>query len=62
MQPTRSGVSLLLAMSGQSEPSFGMSEKRRFADVTACTANDDAKAIWTTANLVADLRMGDKKN
>ncbi len=43
MQPTRSGVSLLLAMSGQSEPSFGMSEKRRFADVTACTANDDAK-------------------
>ncbi len=49
-----------MAISGQSEPSFGMSEKRRFAEVTACTANDEAKAIWTTANPVAEWRMGDK--
>ncbi len=47
--------------SGHSEPGFGMSEKRRFADVTACTANDEAKAILTTANSVAEWRMEDKK-
>ncbi len=43
------------------EPGFGMSENRRLADVVACTANDEAKAIWTTANPVTEWRMGDKK-
>ncbi len=38
-----------------------MSENRLLADVTACTANDEAKAILTTANPVAEWRMGDKK-
>ncbi len=38
-----------------------MSENRLLADVTACTANDEAKAKWTTANPVAEWRMGDKK-
>ncbi len=47
--------------SGHSEPGFGMSENRLLADVVACTANDEAKAIWTTANPVAEWRMGDKK-
>ena len=43
------------------EPSFGMSENRLLADVVACTANDEAKAILTTVNPVAEWRMGDKK-
>ncbi len=47
--------------SGPSEPGFGMSENRQLADVVACTANDEAKAIWTTANPVTEWRMGDKK-
>ncbi len=47
--------------SGHSEPGFGMSENRLLADVVACTANDEAKAIWTTANPVTEWRMGDKK-
>ena len=39
-----------------------MSKNRLLADVTACTANDEAKAIWTTANPVMEWRrMGDKK-
>ncbi len=38
-----------------------MSENRLLADVVVCTANDEAKAIWTTANPVAEWRMGDKK-
>ena len=47
--------------SGHSEPGFGMSENRLLADVVVCTANDEAKAIWTTANPVAEWRMGNKK-
>ena len=43
------------------EPSFGMSANRLLADVVACTANDEAKAIWTTANPVTEWRMGNKK-
>ncbi len=38
-----------------------MSENRLLADVVASTANDEAKAIWTTANPVTEWRMGDKK-
>ncbi len=47
--------------SGHSEPGFGMSENRLLADVVACTVNDEAKAIWTTANPVTEWRMRDKK-
>ena len=50
-----------MAISGQSEPSFSMSETRQLADVAACTANDEAKVILTTVNPVAEWRMGNKK-
>jgi len=38
-----------------------VSEHRQLADVVASTANDEAKAILTTVNPVAEWRMGDKK-